>query len=284
MALIIFLMIRAPYLRTTSNYLLINLSCGGMFLALIVLPTQMIVRIDGLHLWKGFCKLGHVCFILHVIIMALTMFAIAWERTFAIFYPFVYSAKMNKQKMAWICCGLWILPVLFSLYPLTKIAVSNSCDADRLLTSPYLVIFVVIILITGVVVGCMYIKILSKVRQQLRKINILQVSCQSVDQHQGRCKDHKTLTLRKESKTTIFLAIITGSYFLCILPVIFVFISLTLGNEIRAQTVLYSTYATYLSNILNPVLYGFAYNDFRVALKCLFSCKDIKKLPDTQRG
>ena len=269
-------------MRTPSNYFIFSMACGDIILTLYSMPQFAITTayhyrwlvsgVDG----QALCRLSIFLTQLSVLVSTASLFAIALDRLFLVFYPLKRKITLIKAKYAIV--AIWLLSILFSLPPLTVAKVFEIkpgylvCTLDFELQS-FIVIyliyslfcFFIVIALPLMATIAMYIAIAIKLNRTKRPGNQL-------PSNRGRREqmNHKILTM---------LVAVVAALIVCRLPLIIVILSCVFGSiEICGQhnVVFAGWFLTYANSGINPWIYFIFNEQFRhgakLVLENVFPC------------
>ncbi|XP_068753094.1 neuropeptide receptor 22-like [Montipora capricornis] len=264
-------------MRTPSNYFIFSMACGDIIITVYCMPQFAITRayqyrwlvsgVAGLAL----CRLSFFLGQLSVLVSTASLFAIALDRLFLVFYPL--KRKITLAKAKYLIVAIWLLSSAFSLQSLRMAKVFERepgypiCNLEL---QPFIVIYVLFCLIFVIALPLMatiaiYIAIAIKLNQTKRPGSQLPSNRERREQ-----MNHKILTM---------LVTVVAVLIVCRLPLIIVILSCMFGsieNCGQHNVVFAGWFLTYANSGINPWIYFIFNEQFRqgakLVLKKVFPC------------
>ncbi|XP_071947375.1 beta-2 adrenergic receptor-like [Antedon mediterranea] len=314
--LVITLICKYRPLHTMTSVLLMNLSIADCGVGIFVTPFAFLNSLSTITDVTGLCKASGILNVTFCLTSTTTLTAIAIERYCAITQPFRYHKIVTQQGLTITIILIWSLSFLWSIIPF---AFDNNyiyfpdnyvCILDfsnlKIFSSLITTICFVIPLCT---ISFCYISIYIVAKQQLKKINDIQVaghrrSCtdepslqeteisnnaieseessrnrrtsrskgvQKSRKSNGITKSTKTI---KELKAAFTLLVVMAIYLICWLPYNLGIIC-HISEDCRWSCMFYrmSTILVLVSSMCNPIVYFIRFKQYRKYLKMMFKCQ-----------
>lgn len=184
--------------------------------------------------------------------VALNLLCIAINRMMAVAHPFSNTLFFSKFKILMAICGIWIFSICLAVFVLTPVGAKHF--------SPYSHIIIILSFLT-----C-YLRIFWIARKQQRQINI---------QMESVIHNHRQIRLLKTNRATKTTLLIVLSLMLCFFPdTVYDFHPDYDVNDVRKEW-LYTL--LFLSCSINPCIYMWRTNTFKLAAKRTFSVSYISQ-------
>ncbi|KAJ7391578.1 hypothetical protein OS493_017274 [Desmophyllum pertusum] len=244
------LVITNKSLRTYTNGFLVSLAISDILLGGVLFPVILTIPdspasgyLISVILLSGVAN--HCC--------------ITFDRFIAVCYPFSYSYLIEKYFMKMLLTA-WVVAVAFSLLPLCW-------DTDQTLTIHEVYIFVEIvgfIFLPYLLIIIAYCLIFKKLREHFKLLKETAVSITRREQARR---------LSSEAKVAKVCLILIATFALCWLPIIYMTSAMAVGRPEIVPLVLLtvSKFTLAMSSLINPLLYSFKKEDFRSAMKKVFT-------------
>ena len=274
-----------------SNYFLFNLAVADLFTGTFVIPFCVAALVDG-H-WRfgdTWCQATAFVYYSLAIVGLETLAFISWDRYYAIFYPLKYGANVTPKRVCTMIALCWVWAVVFTIpcailgwfrygeyESMCTYNFSGTGDTwkTRVITYSIFTIVLCVLVPSAVIIFC-YLRIISVVRQQGRRIDTVTstgAGNNSVSRRYAwrnyRFKGFRTITL------VVVLFIISWTPF----SVTRLTKTVTWNHEIiPAAADTFASVMSLFSTAVNPVAYSLFRNDFRRAFKRLFRracCKAV---------
>ncbi|XP_071797269.1 alpha-1A adrenergic receptor-like [Asterias amurensis] len=198
------------------------------------------------------------CFSAHsVLSLTLSNF----ERFIGISRPLQYTSYFTRRKITLLLLAVWVIPVLVHLPQLLITVVQyrrDNCSINELQKPLVTGIAAMLLLLLPIAATIwMYIRILINLKQGVRNLEEQGIQGPAQELHQA----HK--------KVTSTLAIITTAFFILVLPgaLWFSFSHWIIEGETSTSIIIWELFLflSFLNSVINPVLYGFKYDQLRKA-------------------
>lgn len=274
-------------LKNATNYFLVSLAVADILVGCLAIPFAITISI-GIRLDFYGC-LFLACFVLVLTQSSIfSLLAIAIDRYLAVKIPLRYKELMTGKTAREIIAILWILSFVIGLIPFFGWSkkdppCSNSsseadnttgaglvgegmslrscrlqCFFESVVDMNYMVYFnfFVCVLLPLLIMLCIYLKIFTVARKQLRQIELKCV---------GNGDSHHHGLLQKEIRAAKSLSIIVGLFALCWLPVhILNCLTVFYGDLKKPDVVMYvAIILSHANSAVNPVIYAYRIQDFR---------------------
>ena len=269
--LVCLVVFRNQRMKTSMNYLLVNLAVSDMMVALFMVPQYLVldtfthpVGATGDFLCKfitggNFMWTGAVCSVFSLVL-------IAFERYFAIIYPHRVSKRINKRKLKVVVVAAWTSAVLWNmpLFIRDEYVVEKAFCIDNWPPGWYFPAYswgwlILWGIIPTCTMGFFYIRV------------IIALWCQSsIPVNASQLSIIKTR--RRVTKMAITVTLV---YFFCWMPTLIIYILdyyqvVTIGGVIHTITVLLMI----VNSSVNPIVYGFQSSQFRRRIKEMITSCD----------
>ncbi|XP_060912219.1 adenosine receptor A2b isoform X1 [Labrus mixtus] len=275
-------------LKNATNYFLVSLAVADILVGCLAIPFAITMSI-GIYLDFYGC-LFLACFVLVLTQSSIfSLLAIAIDRYLAVKIPLRYKELMTGKTAREIIAILWILSFVIGLIPFfgwnsmhkscgnnNGSAAQNTTDGgpggggdllpscwlqcyfESVVDMKYMVYFnfFVCVLLPLLIMLCIYLKIFTVARKQLRKIELKCV---------GNGDSHHHGLLQKEIRAAKSLSIIVGLFAICWLPVhILNCLTLFYKNMQKPELVMYvAIILSHANSAVNPIIYAYRIQDFR---------------------
>lgn len=254
-------------LRTVNNMFIVSMAAGDLLLTLGSMPER-ITRVLSNERWliEGnlgvfLCKLANFVEKLCMIVAILHLSMIAVDRFLVVFYP--YKKIVTKRRALWFIVIAWLLSALFCgplfyYANLKKNKGQISCKTRSFFPNwkVWYLVFLTVLGTTLVFVVSLYIAIAIHVRRNKRP-----GCCVSVE-------GMKNVRLRSRILKMV-LAIVLAFYF-CFLPYWTGWVFCIYFFIICNDTYLFiSIFLIYANSAINPIIYSFFNEHFRVAFRVI---------------
>ena len=197
---------------------------------------------------------------------------ITFDRFIAVHHPLSY-AYLAEKYFTKILLAAWIVAVAFSLFPLCW-----NTDYTLPVHQGYIFVeIVVFIFIPYLLIFAAYCLIFKKLREHFKLLKETTVSIPRREQ---------TRRLATEAKVAKVCLILIATFVLCWLPIIYM-TSVTAVGRLEIVPVILPTVSKFtlaLSSLINPLLYSFKKEDFKIALKKVFNRNANRQIHTTVTG
>lgn len=273
--LVFMAVLRKVQLRTVANTSILCLAFTDLMVGVFVQPSYVVYQASKLtaSLDSFPCdKLliysfsGVIC----ICMSFLTLILISMERYLAVFYPYIYEAKVNSRRVILVTVTVWAISIgiLLSVRFLFGI---NSNEETGVISS--------VITSNFLVTSFVYFKIFRLVKRCNAQVNV-QMSQYTGSTSEGTENDPPTQvnSSPREAKASKTVAFIAGTLFLCFMPTLCVTIVDQAGLAPRdlLYHVIYpiAETAVLLNSCVNPGIYVWRNRGIRRSLRELLSaCK-----------
>ena len=258
-------------MRTTTNYLLVNVASADVTTLLFTALLKLIMRKNGSVTTKalaGFlCKFiyTNTVAIITLLVTALTLTVLAVERYHALVKPLILSRRLTINKMVYVITGIWLVAIvmvtpLFATldYDPERRSCSHG-DADYEMMIYIDCLIVILTLVPFSVIAFCYTQI---IYGMYFKDTICGTKSERSDTREEARERRKLVTL---------LILLTIVFFLAFVPYGALLI-MQISNVTHTPTYLRygSQYLTLLNCSVNPFIYGFQSSNYRLTFKFLF--------------
>ena len=156
---------RTPALHNLNNFIIMNLSFVDFLNGLIVLPMVIILMTTGEPHYPVCQFQGFMLFWLYAASLT-TSSAIAFDRLYAILYPYRYDSNVTVKKFTIILTCIWFIPTIIATLPilglqkfgLGKYRYLDFCSASfTFYNDNYVVCWILTIFITACITSILFI-------------------------------------------------------------------------------------------------------------------------------
>ena len=272
-ALVMWVFAKRRQLRTKTNSLLMSLSVSDFLMGLLGIPSNIACNATaGCANWL--C-IGSV--FMYRLIATSTIyhiFAITVERYISVLHPLEYLTLVTRPRIARAIAVIWGFAVFIALIQLSWTDFSNfstglKSDPLRLKLVFAYDIFGVLVcfLLPTLVMGFIYCRMFNVIRRQTAAIKRLRVS--------GEADPSSCISSAEARAIAIFALML--SIFVCCWATFYISAFQAYTNYYGVLSVGYIKFFDFLrfsTAFVNPVLYTFLKQDFRLALRRTFRCCD----------
>lgn len=244
------LVITNKSLRTYTNALLVSLAIsdillGGVLFPMILTTPESIASGYAISVILLSGVANHCC--------------ITFDRFIAVRHPFSYSYLAAKYFRKMLVTA-WIVAVAFSLLPLCW----HTDDALPIHQVYIFIEIIVFIFIPYLLMFIAYCLIFKKLREHFKMLRETTVSM---------TRREEARRLSTEAKVAKVCLILVATFVLCWLPIIYMTSATAVGRLEIVPVILptVSKFTLALSSLINPLLYSFKKEDFRIAAKKIFT-------------
>lgn len=268
--LVIMSVIYFKQLKSPTNYLILSLALADLLVGILVYPLSMAFSLSScMYHEELFCKIRasfditlSTCSILHLC-------CISVDRYYAVCQPLTYESKITNCWVAIMILVSWVISVLIGISILIGGLDNDKCEERCFIdvflentVGPILSFYLPVVIMLSI-----YLKIFLVAQRHVRSIQST-TGVANVSKMQ-----------RKATKT---LAIVLGAFLLCWTPF---FLCITFAPftylSIPVPVIESLNWLTLANSMLNPFIYAFFYNRFRVAFKMIISGKIFQDDFDT---
>ena len=273
-ALVIFVVVRRPRLRTSSNILLACLAGADVLNGVVVIPIAIAVAVKRAFGFGPFCTLekgfsvvlwGQGCATLtHLVLISI-------DRYCAIKYPLRYKDIVTTRRIRKAVLLAWVITVFVTIQ---EIVLATSYSGTKLYAVYWTVSIVInalFVLFCIVSIAYCYLYILSETRRQKKRLQTEQLSQEEAKNAKKNCKAAYTLTM------------ILGTLALTYLPAIVYVIISVFANIVEPRVTsalhVWTDFFVILSSLLNPIIYCWRNNKLRRAFLEIFHFRKPENCP-----
>ena len=273
--LVFMAVLRKVQLRTVANTSILCLAFTDSMVGVFVQPSYVVYQASKLTASPSsfpcdklliYSFSGVIC----ICMSFLTLILISLERCLAVFYPYIYVAKVNSRRVISVTVTVWAISigVLLSVRFLFGI---NSNEETGVIS--------LIIITNFIVTSCVYFKIFRLVKRCNAQVNV------EMSQHTGSTSERtendpptQVNSNPREAKASKTVAFVAGTLFLCFTPTLCVTIVDQAGLAPRdlLYHVIYPIAETVvlLNSCVNPGIYVWRNRGIRRSLcELLNTCK-----------
>ena len=265
-SLVCLVVLRNRLMRSAMNYLLVNLACADMVVAIFVIPRYIPIHTYEHpmgHTGDYLCKFltgGNLVWTGGVV-SVVSLIAVAVERYFAVLYPHDEKKRITKAKLKFIIPACWLFSILWNLpvYVLVKYNEDLDFCLEDWPSGWYLNAYSLGWLI---VVGILPLSVMTLLYSRV-VFKLWVTSSQPVEQSQRAViKSRKRVT-----KMVLTVTVVCAVCWLpCLIAYVLGFYGLnSQGDIVHTTTVVLVT----LNSAVNPIIYCFQSRQFRRCVKVL---------------
>lgn len=264
-SMVCLVVLRNRSMRNAMNYLLVNLACADMMVAIFIAPQYIFLHtynhprgLTGDYLCK-FLTGGNLMWIGGVV-SVVSLIAIAFERYFAVLYPHDEKKRISKTKLKYIIPACWVFSIIwnFPLFLLLKYdEVIDFCYEDWpsgwYMNAYSLGWLIAIGIIPLTIMASLYSQVVIKLWVRSQPVELTQRAI-----------------IRSRKRVTQMVLIVTIVCAVCWLPNLIVYVLDFYGMDshggiVHTTTVVMVT----LNSAVNPIIYCFQSKRFRSCVKAL---------------
>ena len=271
--LVVLSVAKFDYLKTMPNLFIVNLAVSDILTSFLTIPIFNMFYYY--HLNIRMCEVIFSAALIPFLSSLTFLVIIALDRTIRIAKPFWYQRHITARRAISMTVFCWLTTILLSfmslLFPYE--ACGNFCyPEDRVLSTTYLTVGVVMFAGYAFMMTGLYIAISHIAREQGRRIA---VQTQSAD-----------VSIQNEAKVRKMLVTILGVFYLCWTPQITLYIVkyIFLYNPPEVQTLeIFTEFICLANSIMNPVIYAKQNKQFNTAfrslLRIVLDIQDTESIP-----
>lgn len=265
-SLVCLVVIRNRSMRNAMNYLLVNLACADMMVAIFIAPQYILLHtykhprgITGDYLCK-FLTGGNLMWIGGVV-SVVSLIAIAFERYFAVLFPHNEKRRITKKKLkliiptCWFFSLVWNFPLFLVVRYSEKLSFCYEVWPMKSYMNAYSLGWLIAIGILPLsIMSCLYSRVVYNLW---------------VTGEQPEEVTQQTLVKSRKRVTKMVLTV-TVVCAMCWLPNLIVYVLdfyglISHGDIVHTTTVVLVT----LNSAVNPIIYCFQSKRFRIRVKAL---------------
>lgn len=265
-SLVCLVVLRNRSMRNTMNYLLVNLACADMMVAIFIAPQYILLHTfkhphgsSGDYLCK-FITGGNLMWIGGVV-SVVSLIAIAFERYFAVLYPHDDKLRITKTKLkliipaCWLFSLLWNFPLFFVVRYSKELDFCHEVWPKGWYMNAYSLGWLIVIgLLPLSIMTCLYSRVVYNL--WVRGEQPVEVTQQAL--------------IKSRRRVTKMVLTVTVVCAVCWLPNLIVYVLdfyglMSHGGIVHTTTVVLVT----LNSAVNPVIYCFQSKRFRICVKAL---------------
>ena len=257
-------------MRTTTNYLLVNVACADvatlLFTAMLNLITRKNKSFTSKALLSFLCKFiyTNTVAIVTLLVTALTLTVLAIERYHALVKPLILSRRLTINKMVYVITGIWlaaivmVTPLFATLDYVPDRPFCSYGDAEYEMMIYIDCLIVILTFVPFAVIAFCYTQI---IYGMYFKNTICGTKSERSDTREEARERRKLVTL---------LILLTIVFFLAFVPYGALLIMQVSNVKHTPMYIRYgSQYLTLLNCSVNPLIYGFQSSNYRIAFKFL---------------
>lgn len=264
-------------LHTVTNSFIVSMSVGDLMIALVCIPTLLIVNLAGPNFSNDTGLLS--CHISLSITIALMIVAIgnlalnSLDRYRAIIYPLTYNARMTKRRVFWKIAVAWIISFVFGFVPFfgwgrlpndRNEAETLFCQVRANLSWNYALAFLCIAGIPFLLMGAAYWKIFKTARRHTKVI--------AADV--ARLQKNRRVDYIKETRAAKLVGAIIGAFIIFYLPLfVAVVVDLSLNGGISSYVYVGAVLLGTVNSSVNPFIVAAMNKEYRLTYSRIARCR-----------
>lgn len=273
--LVFMAVLRKVQLRTVANTSILCLAFTDLMVGVFVQPSYVVYQASKLNASPNsfpcdklliYSFSGVIC----ICMSFLTLILISLERYMAVFYPYIYEAKVNSRRVICVTVTVWTVSIgiLLSVRFLFGI---NSNEETGVIS--------LVIIANFLVTSCVYFKIFRLVKRCNAQVNVeMSQHTSSTSERTENDPPTQVNSSPREAKASKTAAFVAGTLFLCFTPTLCATIVDQAGLAPRdlLYHVIYpiAETAVLLNSCVNPGIYVWRNRGIRRSLRELLStCK-----------
>ncbi len=299
--LVIIAVLKFKQLRMVANFFIVSLAFADLLVCIVVMPLALYQDVNN-GIWDLPALLCDVWVSLDVLMSTASIWnlcVISLDRFLAITRPHQYARRRNIFTVLIAVLIAWLLAVFVSIPAFLFVGGhGSSVDSCVINVTPTFVIIssCVAFYIPCSIVLVLYWRILVAARKHAKHRRQVGPSAGSVTEastaaaaggttnNQSHEENHQTemsnpqrkaISVTKEKKAALVLAIVVGVFICCWLPffVIIVSVGICPHCQISITTIVVVTWLGWCNSIVNPIIYTIFNREFRTAFRKILSCK-----------
>ncbi|XP_078659879.1 neuropeptide FF receptor 2-like [Branchiostoma floridae x Branchiostoma belcheri] len=274
--LVCFVVLKIPRMRNVTNFFILNLSVSDLLVAVFCMPFTLVDNIiRGWPFGNVMCKLTPAVQIVSVTASVFTLVAIALDRYYAIIYP--TEPKFTIKRTMYVIAGVWILAIIVAIPQVLLIQDGRfPREGDviylHICEEPYPYWRKAY---TTVLFGLCYICPLMVIMYLYARIGY-SVWIKPTPGGDKASKEAKSLAMSKKMRVIKMLVTVVILFTISWLPIHVItmindYATLSDGRRDIIYVYIYPVahWLIYFNSSVNPIIYGYFNQNFRVAFKTL---------------
>lgn len=270
---------RTPCLHTKTNALLLSVAFSEVIMGIFVMPFIAAVLFKpSLRFSSKLCEFIAFMTSLSMSSKSLSMLSVSIDRCIAISHPLQYSCCITKTTTTALACSVWLISILFALFPLINIGrhsfvlVHGRCMIDLYFTPVFAVVKeVTCTVVPSIAVFVMLVIVIAEARSHHRVTLIAQLA---VAMYSGPSTIRGINYARTTFKALRTYLVITCVYLLTCFPrSVYVIIDATEKHQ-SSSTFNFFAFLTYFCSISTPLLISTLNIKFRESIRSIFVWKN----------
>ncbi len=277
--------VRFPNLRTVGNFYILSLAISDLLVCIVVMPLSIYQEVTH-GVWELSAWLCDLWTSLDVLLCTASIWllcAISLDRYFAITKPHAYATKRTWTSAGISVSCAWLISVTLSVPVLVFIGGSDVANTKEchVITTPA---FAIAGPLTSFFLPCLVVVVIYwrifRAAQKLRRRRVVPQNSpirtiDSISQdinhvHQDPINaDNNNISVQRERKSALVLAVVVGVFISCWLPFFTVFLLFEFCKKCHVQGVVFKvlTWLGWCNSIMNPLIYTIFNGEFRKAFK-----------------
>ena len=258
-SLVCLVVLRNRLMRSAMNYLLVNLACADMVVAIFVIPRYILIHTYQHpmgHTGDYLCKFltgGNLVWTGGVV-SVVSLIAVAVERYFAVLYPHDKKKRTTKAKLKFIIPACWLFSIFWNIPVYVLVKYNEDWLSGWYLNAYSLGWLIVVGILPLSVMTLLYSRVVFK---------LWVTSSQPVEQSQRA-------VIKSRKRVTKMVLTVTVVCAVCWLPNLIAYVLdfyglNSQGDIVHTTTVVLVT----LNSAVNPIIYCFQSRQFRRCVKVL---------------
>ncbi|XP_029981150.1 trace amine-associated receptor 13c-like [Sphaeramia orbicularis] len=264
-------------LHTPTNLLLLSLAVSDLFVGLVMMPAEILLKMTCWFLGDSMCSLYVFLGWLSVSASVGDMVLISVDRYVAICDPLHYTHKVTVKRvkvcicLCWFCSGCFCFGILndnlthpgkYICQGECVISISHVAEVVDLVSTFILPISAIIALYMSV-----FVVAVSQARAM--RSHITSITAQ---------RSGKAVAKKSELKAARSLGVLVVVFLICFCPYYCVY--LAADTSVTVTVYFYASFLMYINSCLNPLIYSLFYPWFRKSVKQIFTMQILQ--PDSQ--
>ncbi len=289
--LVIIAVLKFKQLRLVANFFIVSLAFADLLVCIVVMPLALYQDVNN-GIWDLPAWLCDVWVSLDVLMSTASIWnlcVISLDRFLAITRPHQYARRRTIVTVLIAVLTAWLLAVFLSVPTLLFVGGhDSSADSCVINVTPTFVIIssCVAFFIPCSIVLVFYWRILVAARKHVKNRTCHQrrvapstaSTAEPTVDHVGENHSNsqrKSISVTKEKKAALVLAIVVGVFICCWLPFFLILLSAGICPhcQISIPTIVDVTWLGWCNSIVNPIIYTIFNQEFRTAFRKILSCK-----------